>query len=75
MSASKAERILTGLLFVNSDAIITIFLSTYQVYISSGELHFFLLGNYCYVVDCIFFGVSKEVLQSYHCTQLTNSYH
>lgn len=67
MSASKAETILTGFLFVNLDAIIKIFLSSvFQVHISSGELDliFFLLGNYCYVVNCIVFGVSKEVMES-----------
>lgn len=71
MSSSKAERILTGLLFVNSDAIIKVF----PVHISSGDLNFFLLGNYCYVVNCIVFGVNKEVMDSYHCIQFTNSYH
>lgn len=40
---------------------------------SSEELHFSLLGNYFYMVDCIVFGVSKEVMQSYHCIQFTNS--
>lgn len=71
MSASKAERILTGLFFVNSDAIIKIFLSSvFQVHISSGEFCVLLLCNYCYVVNCIVFEVSKKVVQSYHCNHL-----
>lgn len=75
MSASKAGRILTGLLFINSDATIKMFLSTVSEVHTSPELHFLLLGNYCYVVNCIVFEVSKEAMQSYHCNQFTNSYH
>lgn len=74
MSTSKAERILTGLIFVNSDTIIKVFSSSvFQVHVSSGELNFFLLGNYCYMVNCIVLGVNKEVMESYHCIQFTNS--
>lgn len=54
MSASKAERILPGLLSVNSDATNKIFLyCVSQVHIFPGELHFLLLGSYSYVVNCM----------------------